>query len=172
MDLGFLEAYANNPVSLAILAIGTVLVIYALKILPKKIERMWIGKIPAEKGSKTIQKNEDMKKEGFIQHLDKTLERIENKIDGLEKRLNHVDKSALKSLIYNRHIHILDRLLAFDSYLRLGGNGHVANFAIKNLIIPHRDDWMWVIQKNSMEIYCKETYRERIAEINNKISQS
>ena len=174
MDFG-LGAYADNIPALIVLGsiviVIVILGIYMWKILPLKIEKMWTGNASGEQGSEEVKKTEAVKKEGFIPHLDKTLERIERKIDDIEKRLNHVDKSALKSLIYNQDIHILDRLHAFDSYLRLGGNGSVTKYAVKTLIIPHRDDWLWVVQRNTMKIYSEEMYREQIAEIGEKISQ-
>ena len=175
MDLG-LGAYADNILALAVLGgivlLVVILGIYMWKILPLKIEKMWTGNTSGEQGSAAGEKKEAVKKEGFIPHLDKTLERIERKIEDIEKRLNHVDKSALKNLIYNQDIHILDRLHAFDSYLRLEGNGSVTEYAVKTLIISNRDDWLWVIQRNTMKIYREEIYREQVAEISKQISQS
>jgi len=120
----------------------------------------------------------DKMESGFVPNLDEVLSRIEGKIDSMsdrvsdiESRINHIDKSALMSVIYNRHIHIIDRLRAFVCYLKLGGNGLVAEFAIENLVKQNREHWLRVEQENRMKTYC-EKYDDRIAEINRKISQS
>ena len=116
----------------------------------------------------------------FTPNLDEILARIESKLDSLsdrvsdvEKRLNYVDKSALMGVIYNHSIHTIDRLRAFHTYLCLDGNGLVAEYAVSELIIPNRDDWIRAVQESKMKVYCdKDKYDERIAEINRKISQS
>ena len=116
----------------------------------------------------------------FTPNLDDILARIENKLDSLsdrvsdvEKRLNYVDKSALMGVIYNSSIHTIDRLRAFHTYLCLDGNGLVAEYAVKELVIPNRDDWIRAWQESKMRVYCdKDKYDERIAEINRKIAQA
>jgi len=171
LDLSFLTYYADNPIALVALGIVAALIIYTWKVLPLKIEKMWLGKTSGKEESKSGQKTDAIKKEGFIPHLDKILDRIETKIDNMEKRLNHVDKSGLMGVIYNRHIHTTDRLRAFNSYIKLGGNGLVAKFAIEKLVLPNRDDWIRVVQESHMKTYCEKYYEERIAEISKKISQ-
>ena len=170
MDFSFLRYYADNPVALIMLLVGAVVIIYTGKILPLKIERMWSGSETGKK-SEAGQKTKEIKKEGFIPHLDKTLERIEYKIDNMEKRLNHVDKSALMGNIYNPALPIVERLRAFVRYLKLGENGLVAEFAIKELVFPNREEWMRTVHECQMKSYCSK-YDERIAEINRKISQN
>jgi len=104
-----------------------------------------------------------------------TLERIEHKIDEMsehvlemETRLNYVDKSALMGIIYNPAIHVVDRLRAFVCYLKLGGNGLVAEYAERELVTPNRDDWTRAVQESTMKIHCGK-YAERVAEINGRL---
>jgi len=115
-------------------------------------------------------------KKGFVPNLDEALAGIDGKLDALaegfqemERRLGHVDKSALMAVIHNPEIHAIDRLRAFDRYLRLGGNGLVEEYAIRELILRHRKDWIRTQQENRMRIYCeKEKYEARIAEIDRR----
>ena len=180
MDLG-LGAYADNITALVVLG-GIVIVIvtlgiYMWKILPLKIEKMWVGNTSSEQGSEAGKKTEAVKKDGIIQHLDKTLGRMESKIDeandsirDMETRINHIDKAAMMGIIYNHNIRTIDRLRAFDTYLRLGGNGLVAEDAIEILIRPNRDDWIRVTQESRIKLYC-DNYHKRIAEIKAMVSQ-
>ena len=115
-------------------------------------------------------------KKGFVEGLDGTLERIEGKLDAMQKsmaemetRLNYADKSALMGVIYNDKIHKVDRLRAFINYLKLGGNGLVAEYAVEELVKPNRDDWIRVAQESKMKPRC-DKYGERIAEINRRIN--
>jgi len=183
MDLG-LGAYADNIPALIVLG-GIVIVIvtlivtlgiYMWKILPLKIEKMWVGKASSEKGSEAEKKTEVVKKGGIIPHLDKTLERMESKIDevnsnmrDMETRINHIDKAAMMGIVYNRRIRTIDRLRAFDTYLRLDGNGLVAEDAIETLIKPNRDDWIRVTQESKIKPL-SDNYYKIIAEIKEMIS--
>jgi len=116
----------------------------------------------------------------IVPNLDDILARIENKLDSLstalgemEQRLNYIDKTALMGVIYTDNIHITDRLRAFNSYIRLGGNGLVMEFATYTLIIPNWNDWQRVSQESRMKIYCGEDkYNARLAEIEKKYYES
>ena len=112
---------------------------------------------------------------GFVPDLGDVLGRMDGKLDDMqermaemERRLNHADKSALMGVIHNPGIHAVDRLRAFNNYLKLGGNGLVAEYAIRELILPRREDWVRVVQESRMKICCGE-YRERIAEIDGRL---
>jgi len=93
---------------------------------------------------------------------------IREEMGKLSRRVGYVDKNALMGIIYNNKIQILDRLRAFDSYLRLGGNGLVAEDAYKELILPNKGDWTRAQQESRMEPFC-DNYKIRIAEINRKL---
>jgi hypothetical protein len=110
-------------------------------------------------------------KEGKGQSIADLIERIEREVAKLSRRVGHTDKSALMAIIYSPAIHVIDRLRAFDCYLRLGGNGFVAEFAITELIVPHKNEWLRVQHENTMDIYC-EKYHERIAEIRKRINEA
>ena len=104
----------------------------------------------------------------------KSLADIAECIDGLKHdvgklsvRIGHVDKLALKGMIYNtnKELSIAESLEAFDCYLRLDGNGKVFEYAVKNLVIPHWEVWLREQEKNDMEIYYSDKYAASIAEI-------
>ncbi|MCL2381855.1 MAG: hypothetical protein FWC64_09745 [Treponema sp.] len=90
---------------------------------------------------------------------------LNEEVARLSRRIGYVEKSALMGNIYNDKLHVIDRLRAFDCYLRLAGNGLVAEFATNDLIIPNWNDWLRVQQENRMDIFC-DKYHERIADIN------
>ena len=113
----------------------------------------------------------DKIEDGFVPNLDDVLRRIDGKLDTMreqmseiERRLNYADKSALMAIIYNPSIHKVDRLRAFNSYLKLGGNGTVKDYAVENLVLPNREDWIRALDESRMKIHC-EKYHERVAEI-------
>jgi len=115
---------------------------------------------------------------GFVPNLDDVLARIEGKLDALsknvaevEKRLNHVDKSALMGIIYNPAIHTVDRIRAFICYLKLGGNGLVAEHAFSELVAPNREAWIRELQESRMPIRC-ENYHEKIYEIGRRLNEA
>jgi len=117
----------------------------------------------------------DEMEKGFVHGLDGTLERIEGKLDvmqvsvtEMETRLNYADKSALMGVIYNEKIHKVDRLRAFNNYLKLGGNGLVEEYAFKELVKPNHDDWIRAVQESRMKPRC-DKYEERIAEIGRRL---
>jgi len=106
------------------------------------------------------------------------LDRIENKLDTLsdhvlemERRLNYADKSALMGVIYNGSIHVFDRLRAFNNYLKLGGNGLVAEYAVRELVVPNRDDWTRVVQESKMKTHC-DKYHEIVAGIGRRLNET
>jgi len=111
---------------------------------------------------------------GFVPDLGDVLGRIDGKLDSvqermteMERRLNYADKSALMGVIHNEKIHRMDRLRAFNNYLKLGGNGTVAEYAVNELVIPNRDCWIRVLDESRMKTQC-DKYNERIAEINGR----
>lgn len=114
---------------------------------------------------------------GFVPSLDDILARIEGKIDGLsahisdvERRLGHVDRTALMGVIYNDKIHKADRLRAFVIYLKQGENGLVEKYAEKELIASNRDEWLRALRECKMNVYGdKSEYDKRIAEINGRM---
>jgi len=168
-----LTVFMDNLPSLIVMAIFlTITTLINNGYLSKLFKRKGRGKTVAE-----IAERMDKMEGDFVPNLDGILKRIEDKIDAMsdrvcemEKRLNFVDKSALMGVIYNRHIHVIDRLRAFNSYLKLGGNGLVAKFALEKLVLPNSEHWIRAVQESHMKIYC-EKYEERIAEIDKKIQQ-
>jgi len=117
----------------------------------------------------------DEMEKGFVPDLGDVLERMDGKLDSMqermtemERRLNYADKSALMGIVHNERIHKMDRLRAFNNYLKLGGNGTVAEYAVNELVIPNRDYWIRVLDESRMKPQC-DKYGERIAEINGRL---
>jgi len=116
----------------------------------------------------------DAMENGFVPDLGDVLGRMDGKLDSMqermaemERRLNYADKSALMGIVHNEKIHKMDRLRAFNNYLKLGGNGTVAEYAVNELVIPNRDYWIRVLDESRMKTQC-DKYNERIAEINGR----
>ena len=170
MDSLALEAFVGNWPSLGIMAI--------FLIINTLVSRGHLSKLFKGKGKTVVELMRRMEKieGGFVPGLDEALARIDGKLDALtegvcemERRLNHVDKSALMGIIYNPAIHVVDRLRAFVCYLKLDGNGLVLEYAVTTLVAPHREDWIRAQQENRMKIYCeREKYEARIAEIDRR----
>ena len=95
---------------------------------------------------------------------------VKDEVEKLSRRVGYVEKSALMGNIHNKELHTIERLRAFDCYLRLGCNGLVADYALKELILSNREDWIRTQQENTMEISC-DKYEARIAEINKAIKE-
>jgi len=171
----FFEMFDGNLPALAV--IGFVMLVCA--IVPSLISNGYLSRMLKGRGKgKTLAElagRMDEVEKGFVHGLDGTLERIEGKLDDMRKsmaemetRLNYADKSALMGVIYNDRIHKIDRLRAFINYLKLGGNGLVAEYAIEELVRPNRDDWTRAVQESRMTPRC-DKYHERIAEINRRL---
>jgi hypothetical protein len=107
-------------------------------------------------------------KEGKGESIACLIERMDSEVSKLAKRVGYIDKSAQMANIHNEKLNIVDRLRAFDCYLRLGGNGFVAEYAITELILPHKNEWLREQHEATMDIYCQK-YHERIAEIKKRI---
>jgi len=104
----------------------------------------------------------------LIKHADKMesmMDMLSKQMDKMDRRLNYVDKSALMGVIYNSAISKIDRMRAFNCYMKLGGNGLVFDYAVNELVLPNWEEWMRVVQESRMDIVC-DNYNNRIAEIN------
>ena len=167
----FLDVFDGNIPSLIVMA---VIVLGGALVSNGYLSRMLKAR---GKGRTLVGLAERMDKieDGFVPDLGEVLGRIDGKLDAMqesmtemETRLNYADKSALMGVIYNDRIHRVDRLRAFINYLKLGGNGLVAEYAIEELVRPNRDDWTRAVQESRMTPRC-DKYHERIAEINRRL---
>ena len=105
-----------------------------------------------------------------LERIEKNMSILSENMARLSRRIDHVDRIALIGNIYHAHLDMIDRLRAFDCYLRLGGNGLVIDYAVKKLIIKNPACWLRAQQENHMEPSC-EKYEARIAEINKRIEE-
>jgi len=168
--LEFLDVFDGNTPSLVVMAaivLGGALISNGY--LSRMLKARGKGKTIAELAGR-MDKIED----GFVHDLGNVLERIDGKLGAMQKqmadmerRLNYADKSALMGGIHNEKIHKMDRLRALNNYLKLGGNGTVAEYAVNELVIPNRDYWIRVLDESRMKPQC-DKYNERIAEINGR----
>ena len=166
----FLDVFDGNIPSLIVMAVivlGGALVSngYLSKMLKARGKGRTVGELAG--------RMDEMEK-GFVPDLGEVLGRMDGKLDSMqermtemERRLNYADKSALMGIIHNEKIHKMDRLRAFNNYLKLGGNGTVAEYAVNELVIPNRDYWIRVLDESRMKTQC-DKYDGRIAEINGR----
>lgn len=94
-----------------------------------------------------------------IKEIDGKITTLSCEVAELAKRVGYIDKSAQMANIHNEKLNIVDRL---------GGNGFVAEYAITELILPHKNEWLREQHEATMDIYCQK-YHERIAEIKKRI---
>ena len=173
----FMDMFDGNLPS--VMAIGLVMLIGTIGsalissgYLSKALKGRGKGKTVTELAARV----EGMEK-GFVPDLGDALRQICGKLDAvhgqmieMERRLNYADKSALMGVIHNPNIHAVDRLRAFNNYLKLGGNGLVEEYAIRELILPNADDWTRAVQESRMKIHCDAgEYEGRIAEIGRRL---
>ncbi|MCL2381341.1 MAG: hypothetical protein FWC64_07070 [Treponema sp.] len=149
----FIEMFDGNIPSLLVIAV--------IMLASQLINNGYLSKLLKGKG-----KSEGKSILDLVNEINGKITAQGEEISRVSRRLGYVDKSALMGNIYNPAIPVTDRLTAFDCYLRLGGNGLVAEFAINELVFPNWNDWLRARQKNCMDIYC-DKYEARIAEINN-----
>ena len=171
----FLDMFDGNVPS--VIAIGIIMLIGTIGsalisngYLSRMLKARGKGRTVAELAGRV-----DEMEKGFVPDLDEVLERIDGRLDSMQKsmtemerKLDHADKSALMGVIHNDKIHKMDRLRAFNSYLKLGGNGTVAEYAVNELVIQNRDYWIRVLDESTMKPQCGK-YGERIAEINGRL---
>ena len=128
------------------------------------INNGYLSKLLKARKTKTSEDNDALKS------IDAKVSELSGDVARLSRRINHVDKFSLKGNIHTEGLHIIDRLRAFDCYLRIGGNGLVIDYAVEELIIENPACWLRVQQENHMEPSC-EKYEARIAEINKRINK-
>jgi len=143
-------------------------VVFMIKILPKIID----GKITGLTKEKTALETETNM---LVKNIGDTLKRLEGnqddinvKLDENDKRYQRLEKSVLKTVIYNEHLPMLDRMEDAHDYLYLGGNGPTREYIITNIIIKDRKLWESVLQRKMEklpEYNPKKNYEETLAEI-------
>jgi hypothetical protein len=128
-DLSFIAAFANNPITLAILLIGATVIVFIVKGQPF-IKGMFGG----------INEKIDA-----IIESDKTQSVI---IDEIKENVRHNYTDLLRITIYNTAIDIEDRLVAAKRYFVRGGNGKVAEY-VSTLVAEHPDVWKVILAMSS-----------------------
>jgi hypothetical protein len=134
MNLDFLSAFANNPITLAILVIGAAVVVFITKGAPLLKEFRGANDSINEKVDTIIENDKRQNKD------------ITEMKDHL--RTNNLD--VLRMTIYNEGIDIEDRLVAAKRYFVRGGNGKVAEY-VHSLVEQHPSVWKIVLATTSQD---------------------
>jgi hypothetical protein len=121
-DLSWLSAFANNPITLAILMIAVVIIFFIWKGLPfvKEIKLNAFGKIENIENN-ILEIKEENKKQGTA--------------------ICNVTKDTLRMTIYQNELDITERLIAAKRYLSIGGNGQTQKYIEEILIKENEALW-------------------------------
>jgi hypothetical protein len=134
-DTNFIAAYADHPLTLAILMITIVIVVYIWKIGP--FYKDIIAKLRS--GNQTT--NEVSVR---IDALLKSDEEQTKAIYEIKDQVKHNNLDLLRLNIYNENLDIEDRLVTASRYFIQGGNGKVAEYT-KSLIAEHPHVWRTIV---------------------------
>lgn len=79
-------------------------------------------------------------------------------------------RDTLLGLLYTVELPILKRLIAYNDYVKLGGDGGATLYA-KDLILDNKDDWQTVVRDHYDHVMDdkNEYYNKIIAEINRQL---
>ena len=96
----------------------------------------------------------------------KDIEKFRNFSSDIRK--NYIQ--TLKNTVYNEKIPILERLIAFKEYIKLGGNGNCKSYSMVNLILPNKDLWQSVLDNDKLDnLTDKDSYQKIVDEINDRV---
>jgi ABC-type iron transport system FetAB ATPase subunit len=109
MDLEFFDMFDGNIPS--IIAIAVVVLGGAL------INNGYLSKLLKARKTKASEDKD------ALERIEKNMSILSEDMARLSRRIDHVDKIALIGNIYHSHLDMIDRLRAFDYYLRLGVTG-------------------------------------------------
>jgi hypothetical protein len=92
-------------------------------------------------------------------------------IQGLQARLAEASQYSLMAVIYSNNIQPLIRMTVLKQYLKNGWNGDCVEFAIADLLLPHRKLWhsLFVKPEDLSDVANKELYLETLKKINDRI---
>jgi hypothetical protein len=122
-DLSFLAAFANNPITLAMLLVAGIVVFYLWKVGPNIVKPI---------------RDLNTKVDNIILH------------DELQDvKINNNMKDCLRFTIYSPDVAIEDRLVAYKRYVEIGGNGKTSEWAKENLIKDNEAIWDVVCKLSS-----------------------
>ena len=74
-----------------------------------------------------------------------TLKIILQKLDHIDEHIETLSRYTYENIVYNEAMPLLERLIAFKEYLKLGGNGNCKRYAIKQLILQHKELWQSIV---------------------------
>jgi len=171
-------------VELVIIAILIIAVVLIWKCLPE-----WISKKSEIKMLQINKQNEQVGNEtnALVKETSNRLEKLETavckisdinkKIDDIiddriiqSNKLDTVYKDVLSLRVYDENSPILDRLEAFNEYIKLGGNGNCKDYAKTNLILKNKELWKNILKKEKVEIIdLKEYYKDSLLEIKKNV---
>jgi hypothetical protein len=140
-DVGFLTAFADNPLTLAILTVGAIVVVFIWKVSP-----MFKDIVSKLEDSNVGHDAINCKIEQIIES-DKVQS---SKIEDLRLHVRNNILDTLRLTIYNTEIDVQDRLVAARRYFLLDGNGKVA-MHVNELIKENPEIWKTVMLMSKEE---------------------
>jgi hypothetical protein len=184
---------AFSGLDLIIVAVLIIAVVLIWKFLPK-----WVEHKSEVKMHEINKQNEQMEMEtnALVKETSNRLERLETVISELSnkgisnqiteidkkvdsiiedriiegKKLNTLGKEVLKLRVYDENNPVLDRLEAFNEYIKLGGNGNCRKVATE-LILYNKELWCSVLNNDKNQINDLDNYyKENIKDIKTTLS--
>jgi hypothetical protein len=134
MNLDFVAAFANNPITLAILVVGAAVVVFITKGAPLLKELSAGNDHLSEKMDTLLASDKEQTAA----------------ISDIQVGVKNNTLDILRITIYNESLDIEDRLVAARRYVISGGNGKVAPY-IAGLAKANPDIWRTIVAMSSNE---------------------
>ena len=93
-----------------------------------------------------------------------TLREVKDNTDKMRLEVGNVHKDTLKAVVFNDDMPILDRMFAFNRYIKMGGNG-TATEKMKSVIYNNFSIWESVLEMNKSDPVADERYWEKLKEL-------
>jgi hypothetical protein len=137
-DTGFIAAFANNPLTLTILMIATIIVVFIWKVSP--FFKELADKVKT--GNETLTSKVDTLMNSDAQQV--------KDIGEMKLHLRNTTLDVLRITIYNEGVDIEDRLVSARRYFLQGGNGKVATF-VRTLTEQNPSVWKAILAMSTDE---------------------
>ena len=171
--------FVKEPIALAIVVIGTLLIVAAKITLPKYIMKR------AEVELKRIESDERISLEEnnrLIVNMGSTAEKIEEAVMSLTQKYDELAKSFQTQsqsvtrmsrqidvlTFYNKDAEVIDRLIAFNWCLKAGRNGKLFEDGC-TLIVHNKSTWLWVLEHDKYKQPDNAPYQISLQKIERRI---
>ena len=171
--------FVKEPIALAIVVVGTILIIIAKITLPKYIVKRAEIELKKIESSERISLEENNR---LIENTGRTAEKIEEavlsltqKYDELAKSLQTQSQSVSRMsrqidilTFYNKDAEVIDRLIALNWCLKAGRNGKLYEDGC-TLIVHNKSTWLWVLEHDKYKQPENAEYQKLLAKIERRI---